>query len=394
MGPALRLVPPALALTGVTYGLARYAFGLFLPAIRGDVALTPALSGLIGAGSYAGYCIAVVVSTLLAERLGSRGTAALAGSVAAIGMAAVAFASSPVMLAAAVLFAGLGGGLASPPLAEAVAARIAATGRDRANALISSGTSAGVALSGPIALVSAGAWRGAYLLFAAVAACVTLWIWLALPPRAPARGNAGLGATARVLRRAAARPLALAAFGAGVSSAIYWTFAGEAAVAAGGLPASVASAVWVVVGLSGFAGGMAGDLVGRYGAGAVHRASLVALAAAVAGTGFWPGVAVVVYAGAALFGASYMMLAAVYLVWGVGAFADRPAVGLGLPFLAIALGQAVGASVAGVALGMLGYGVSFALFAGVALASGLIRPMKPGGPCDSRHAAGLRSWVS
>ena len=387
MAPALKLVPPALALTGVTYGLARYAFGLFLPAIRADVALTPALSGLIGAGSYAGYCLAVVASTLLVERLGPRGTAALAGSVAAFGMAAVALASSPVLLAAAVLFAGLGGGLASPPLAEAVAARIAATGRDRANALISSGTSAGVALSGPIALVSVGAWRGAYLLFAAVAACVTVWVWLALPSRAPARQDAGLGATARALRRPAARPLALAAFGAGVSSAIYWTFAGEAVVAAG-RPASAASTVWVVVGLTGFAGGMAGDLVGRYGAGAVHRASLVALAAAVAGTGFWPGVAGVAYGGAALFGASYMMLAAVYLVWGVGAFADRPAVGLGLPFLAVALGQVVGASVAGVALGTFGYAMSFALFASVALASALIRPAKPGGPCGTRYAAG------
>ena len=387
MTPALKLVPPALALTGVTYGLARYAFGLFLPAIRADVALTPAPSGLIGAGSYAGYCLAVVVSTLLVEQLGPRGTAALAGSVAACGMAAVALASSPVLLAAAVLFAGLGGGLASPPLAEAVAARIAAAGRDRANALISSGTSAGVALSGPIALASVGAWRGAYLLFAAVAACVTLWVWLALPSRAPVRGNAGLGAIARALRRPAARPLALAAFGAGVSSAIYWTFAGEAAVAAGGLPASVASTVWVVVGLTGLAGGMAGDLVGRYGTGAVHRASLVILAAAIAGTGFWPGTAAVVYASGALFGASYMMLAAVYLVWGVRAFADRPAVGLGLPFLAIALGQAVGASVAGVALGTLGYTISFALFAGVALASALVRPAEPGGPHGTRHAA-------
>ncbi len=143
----------------------------------------------------------------------------------------------------------------------------------------------------------------------------------------------------------------------------------------------------MVVGLTGFAGGMAGDLVGRYGANSVHRASLLAMAAAVAGTGFWPGTVAVIYAGAALFGASYMMLAGVYLVWGVGVFADRPAVGLGVPFLAIALGQVVGASVAGVALGTLGYATSFTLFAGVALASGLIRPAKPGGLSDTRHAA-------
>ncbi len=45
MRPGLKLVPPGLALIGVTYGLARFAYGLFLPAIRADVTLTPTLAG-------------------------------------------------------------------------------------------------------------------------------------------------------------------------------------------------------------------------------------------------------------------------------------------------------------------------------------------------------------
>ncbi len=227
---------------------------------------------------------------LLTDRLGPRNTAALAGAVAALGMAAIALAPSPVLLAIAVLFAGMSStGPASPPLAAAVALRIVPKHQGRANTLINSGSSAGVALSGPIALVYVGAWREAYLLFAAVAACASLWVWLTLPARAPTMDAAEPAITLRVLRRSAARPLLLAAFGTGAASAVYWTFAGEIMVAVGGLPASTTSVAWIVIGLAGFAGGAAGDLVRRYGVSTVHRASLTALAAAVLGVGLLPG---------------------------------------------------------------------------------------------------------
>ena len=384
MNPSPKLAPPGFALIAVTYGLARFAYGLFLPAIRDDVALTPTLAGLIGGGSYAGYCLAVIASALLTERLGPRNTAALAGSVAAAGMAAIALAPSPVVLAAAVLFAGVSAGLASPPLAEAVAARVAPDDQGRANTLINSGTSAGVALSGPVALAYVEAWREAYLLFAVLAACVTSWVWLTLPARAPSSGAAKSGVTCRALWRPAARPLMLAALGAGASSAIYWTCAGEMMVEVGGLPASITSTAWVVIGLAGFAGGTAGDLVGRHGVGTVHGTSLMALAMAILIIGLLPGSLGVAYVAATLFGAAYIMLTGTYLVWGVRTFADRPAVGLGLPFLMIALGQAAGAPVAGVVIGIMGHSATFAVFAGLALATTLVRPARPAEPMTGR----------
>ena len=377
MSPGLKLVPPGLALIGVTYGLARFAYGLFLPAIRADVGLTPTLAGLIGGGSYAGYCLAIIASVLLTDRLGPRNTAGLAGTVATLGMAAIALAPSPVLLAIAVLFAGTSTGLASPPLAGAVAARIGTGHQGRANTLINSGSSVGVALSGPIALVYVGAWREAYLLFAAVAACISPWVWLTLPARVPARDAVEPSVTFQALRRSAARPLLLAAFGTGAASAVYWTFAGEMMVAVGGLPASTTAVAWVVIGLAGFAGGAAGDLVRRHGVATIHRVSLTALAAAVLGIGLLPSSIGVAYAAAALFGAAYIMLTGVYLVWGVRVYADRPALGLGLPFLLLALGQVVGAPVAGIVVGTMGHPAAFALFAGIAAAAMLLRPVEP-----------------
>ncbi|MBD0253747.1 MAG: YbfB/YjiJ family MFS transporter, partial [Rubrobacter sp.] len=56
------LVAPGLALIAVTYGLARFAYGLFLPEMREAFDLSPSLLGAIGSGSYLGYCVAVVVA--------------------------------------------------------------------------------------------------------------------------------------------------------------------------------------------------------------------------------------------------------------------------------------------------------------------------------------------
>ncbi|WGF86704.1 MFS transporter [Marinivivus vitaminiproducens] len=374
MSPNLRYVLPGFALIAVTYGLARFAYGVFLPAIREDVALSPSLSGLIGGGSYAGYCLAIVASALVAERLGPRATAALAGLVAAIGMAAIALAPSPWLLAAAVLLAGMSTGLASPPLAEAVAMRIAPEGQGRANTIINSGTSAGVVLSGPVALAATGAWREAYLVFAVLAAGVTVWVWMALPMRGGRRDGAAPDLSWSVLGRPAARPLVLAAFGMGAASAAYWTFAGEIVREVGGLSPSVANTAWVVVGVSGFAGAAAGDLVRRFGISAVNRTALALLGTAIVSLGALPGHVASAYGAAGLFGAAYIMLTGVYLVWGVRVFSDRPAIGLGLPFLMVAIGQAVGAPIAGGLIGTIGYAMAFAAFAAVALLAMLATP--------------------
>jgi predicted MFS family arabinose efflux permease len=130
----------------------------------------------------------------------------------------------------------------------------------------------------------------------------------------------------------------------------------------------------VVIGLAGFAGAAAGDLARRHGLSTVHRASLTALAMAILIIGLLPGSIGIAYTAATLFGVANIMLTGLYLVWGVRVFADRPAVGLGLPFLMLGLGQVAGAPVAGVVIGMVGHPAAFALFAGIAMATTLTRP--------------------
>ncbi|MFP3385987.1 MFS transporter [Tritonibacter sp. SIMBA_163] len=112
ISPTLRIGTVGFALIAVCYGFARFAFGLFLPQIDSDLGLGPSLSGIISGGSFAGYCIAIIASSLLTERFGARAVAVGMAGDAAVGMAGIALTPSPLILAFAVIVAGSSTGLA------------------------------------------------------------------------------------------------------------------------------------------------------------------------------------------------------------------------------------------------------------------------------------------
>ena len=365
----------------VTYGLARFAYGLFLPEMRESLGLSDSVLGLIGAGSYAGYCLAVIGALVFTSRAGPRFMAVAAGAVAVVGMAAVAGAPTAWVLAIGVLVAGSSSGLASPPMGEAVATSVPERSRDRANALINSGTSIGVALSGPAALLAAERWRAAWVAFALVGGAVVAWNAVALP-RGPVDDEApGRVAQADVPRLSArylvgpgSSPLFAAATTVGFASAAYWTFSRDLVVRFGDLSGTGSTVFWVVIGVSGLAGGLAGDLVQRFGLAGAFRASVLSMAAAIGLLGAAPGAPPLAYSSAALFGSTYIMLTGIILVWSVSAFPERPSVGLGAAFLLIAVGQVCGALAAGAVAGAVGLAATFWAFAGIAAVAALVRP--------------------
>src|ERR687889_244902 len=108
------LVPAGIAIIGVTYGLARYAYGLFVPEFRDEFGLSGAAAGVIASGSYLAYLAGTVASAPISDRAGARRAVVLGGLAASAGMAAVAAASGALALGAAVALAGSGSGLAWP----------------------------------------------------------------------------------------------------------------------------------------------------------------------------------------------------------------------------------------------------------------------------------------
>ncbi|MBU2956127.1 MFS transporter [Paracoccus sp. 1_MG-2023] len=367
MSPALRIGATGFALIAVCYGFARFAFGLFLPQIDGELGIGTSLSGVISGGSFAGYCIAIVASAILTERLGARAIAVAAALVAAIGMAGIALAPSPLILAIAVVVAGSSTGLASPPMAAAVAAAVSKGRQDLTNTVINAGVSAGVALSGPIALAIMGHWRLAFGAFAAVALVLAIAAAIALPAASGSGRPGGLPPmTGPVLR------LISASFLMGAASTALWSFGGQLVASQLDWGTTGTALLWTCIGVGGLVGALAGTLVGKFGLDRVHWAFLGLMAASILSVGLGLG-PVPTLVGGAVFGAAYVMLTGVYLIWGTHALPDRPATGLMVGFLTIAVGQTVGAPLFGFL--MAGPGVEFAVisFAAAALIAGAFR---------------------
>lgn len=371
------LALPGIALIAVCYGLARFAYGLFVPALRSEFALSAEAVGVIGAGSYAGYCLGIVASFLTTYRLGARRVAVTAGLLATAGTTLVAAAPHPSLLATGVLLAGTSTGVASPPLAAAVARWIAQPQRDRFQTFVNAGTGAGVMISGPVALAALGAghWRVAWAGFALAAVAVTAWVACAVP----AEARTGRRGTAPPPRRRA-RPalgtgrLVTAAATMGAASAAVWVFGPETLSTRGGMSPTLAAWLWVLLGATGLAGAFAGDLVQRVGLRRAWRGLLLGLAAATAALGLLPGAWLLAFVAAAGFGAAYIALTGVLLVWATRCYRQRPAAGVGIAFLAIAAGQIAGSAGAGALAGAADPEWVFLTFAALAVLGAALGP--------------------
>ncbi|ANY09373.1 hypothetical protein [Pseudonocardia sp. HH130630-07] len=97
-------------LMAATFGMVRYAHGLTLPGVRAEFALSDGALGLVGAGTFGGFLLALLVSTPLAARLGPRAPTTVGGVCATVGCTAVALAPGTTVLAIGALVAGSAAG--------------------------------------------------------------------------------------------------------------------------------------------------------------------------------------------------------------------------------------------------------------------------------------------
>lgn len=363
------LVASGAALIAVSYGFARFAYGLFLPRFQAEFGLSATLAGFVGAGSYVGYGVAIVASALVTPRLGSRRVAIAAGVLATVGSAVVALAPSALVLAAGVLIAGSSTGVASPPLAAAIARWHRPGGVDRAQAVVNAGAGAGVAASGLLALAVVDRWRLAWALFAILAALTTRWVAATIPASAAPATSPTSWRRGPVSGRAR---LLVAASALGASSIAVWTFGQQALAGAGGSPL-VGALAWTALGAAGLIGAGAGPVVDRVGIRrswsvlmVVHAAATVAVASDL------PPIAAV--ASAVTFGASYVALTGVVLIWATRLHGADVAIGVGAAFLAIAVGQLVAGPVIGAIADASSLTVAAATCAAIGLAGATIRP--------------------
>ncbi|TPV41984.1 MFS transporter [Pantoea deleyi] len=383
----MRSATRALAVTGfsliaVTYGMARFSWGLILPAVAADIPFSPQQAGVLSACSFVAYCLTILTAAALAARYGARLTALLAALSAASGLLLLACAASPLVLATGLFVAGLSSGLASPALAAAVSERIPADAQPRINTLINAGTSAGIILTVVILSVLPGGWRSACLLFALLSLASLLPVMRVLPACASGRAASTRRGYRHLFRRAMLRLTGIALM-SGLASAAWWSFGSALLRQHVGVDAETARFLWLVAGGAGILGAATGPLAARIGLNGVYRLSLCGMALPLLVLAFSRGESGGLLIAVACCGAGYVTLSGVLLVWGARVVADDPATGVGVLFFMLAVGQVVGSLLFGQLYAGLGAVTALTLFAVSALLLLFIVPARTSGASDN-----------
>ena len=323
MSRDLRLGIAGGALMGVTFGMARYAYGLMLPAIRSALDVPELVLGLIGSGTFAGFLLSLLTAPSLARWQGPRAPTTLGGASAAVGCAVVALAPTSGVLALGALVSGSAAGWVWASYSTIVVAVVAPGRRARLLAGITTGATGGLVVVGALALV-VDSWRwtwGSIALAAAVATEMNRrWV-----PRLPPLGPVG-ARRAMVPGPGLARPIGFAVV-LFVGATAYFTYATDAAER-GGLGPSAGPAIFVLVGAAGATGLAAGALADRVGARTVAIAALLGLGAALVLLGLGGSSLPAVLASAVVFGGANTVGSAALPVWTADSRSRRSGPGL------------------------------------------------------------------
>ncbi len=365
-------------LIAISYGLARFAFGLFVPPMRSDLGLGADLIGLIGAIPFISFVFATLIAPLAASRLGARNAAVLSGGFGVGGLALMSQAETALALGVGVAACGVCTGLMMPALTSAMQAAVRRSMHGRVTAVMNAGTSIGVAVAVPAALFLANAWRLAYVSFAVLAGIGVLAAWYFIPSVSrvqPADAEPppriGLIQWTQLIR------LSLFAFSMGFIASGYWIFAPDLVVNLSDMPPDQTAWLWLAVGIAGLSGAIISDLSDRNGPAITHALALVTISASLALLAASPGQLFLAIVSAVVFGVAYMSLSGLYLLTGIHLSPGRPSMGPVLPFIAIAIGQAAGAPAIGFAIAHLGYAHAFALFSTIGLFVATLSPLYP-----------------
>lgn len=378
-GPAVwRVAVTGAATIAVSYGFARYGFGLFVPVLREQFALSTTTIGAVASASYASYLAGLLGAGVLARRRGPRLPVLLGLAAATLGTALVAVADRPGVLAAGVVVAASSPGWCWAPFSDATALLLAPRHQERTLAVISTGTTFGLVLAGPAALLAATSdtgWRWAWAAFAAAAGVTGLLNLHLLPARPPPRPDpTGTGGLGWLRRPGAGRLLALSA-AYGSSGAVYSTFAVDL-VRAAGLSPVWSALLWALIGLGGVTGVLTGALVTRFGLRGSISGAVLLMAAAIAALAIAPSHPGPAAVSAVAFGAAFMPVAALLAIWSARVYPDRPSSGFTAVLTALAAAAMAAPALFGILATTTSLRMTFVVLAVATLPAALLRPAR------------------
>ncbi|WP_417438859.1 CynX/NimT family MFS transporter [Idiomarina sp.] len=372
------------ALTGATliaisFGLARFAFGLFVPQIRADLEISANTIGVIAALPLISFVFISLVAPLVTKYFGARNTTVLSALFSVLGLATVSQATGPISLGLGVFACGICTGLMMPALTSAMQALVDRSIHGRVSSVMNAGTSIGVALSVPAVLFLVGAWRYAYLSFTVIAVIGVLLAWYLIPSVSRLTpSNAAPPPKIKARQWWRLLKLSLFAFAMGFIASAYWTFGPDLVTNLGSLSSQQSGWLWLALGIAGLGGAIISDLADRNNPAITHALMLMMLTTSLTLLAASPSQIYLAVFSALIFGLAYMSLTGLYLMTGIRLLPGRLSIGPVLPFVACALGQAAGSPIIGLLVGEFGYAESFSIFAAVGVLIALISPFYPG----------------
>ncbi|MDB6427169.1 MFS transporter [Curtobacterium sp. 20TX0008] len=382
--PTSVLLASGLGLVAATYGLVRLAFGLFLPDVQRDLGFGADVGGAVSSGASVLYCTGAVVGFLLADRA-ARELVVVAALTAGLGAITTAASATTLVFGVAAVVASTGAGLASPAMVQLVAGRLDGAARDRAQAVVNSGTGPGLVAAGVLALVLLPDWRTAWAAAGVVTLLVGAVVFLAAGRGAPDARSAPAQSSALrhpAVRRSAPRRPALHAalpgrswFGAqvvpvvvallfGAGSAVVWTY-GRSALVGAGVPSGLTVVAWIALGVGGASVAVTARWTSGLPAARLWLLTTTLAAVAVLTLGLLPHVVGAALVACALFGWGYTAATGALIAWTTEIDQDHAAAGTALLFVVLVAGQALGAAAAGVLVGPAGTATTFTAAAAV-----------------------------
>lgn len=348
------------AMCSVAFGVGRYAYGLFLPAIRHDFGASTVTLGLIASASTLLYLITIAIASTIAIHCRPRTLMLVGGCVTTLSLLIVGLAANLPATAAGIALASVGAGLYSPASWVAVDAWMPSRWRHRAIGAVNAGSTPGLLITGLTAYWFQHSWQYVWLVMAALCGMITLWhAWLVPNDRViPPTHRPRPPLHARSFLRRECWPLYGALLIYGLVFGVYMTFAVDLILSSGGLVFPADRLFWALLGLAGMPTLFAGLLIARHGVRTLLMWSLplcglsyLLLALSAHGGsppgGSPPGGTLLVLASAVLFGVASIAPGGGFYIWGIRLFPDRPSIGSGCVTLCTAIAMMAGPTLYG-----------------------------------------------
>jgi predicted MFS family arabinose efflux permease len=272
----------ALASFGANLGLARFSYGVLLPALMHQFPAPYSVFGTVNAFNLGGYLVGTLIAPFFARGTKLQIRAYLSATiVVALTLAASAMSRSIVALAVTHTLTGTASAVGIAMTAVLTFERVAPSHRARASSAMWAGAAVGIFLTAPSAPLTVGAppiltWRVLWLIMAALTLVVAFGFAAVVRGRTPlpAAGTHDAHATFDwhdMLRPHRFLHLGLSYLFFGIAYIAYATFA-VALFRSHGIPAAQAGLAWALVGVGGVAGALT---VGYLLASRLGRTSLI-----------------------------------------------------------------------------------------------------------------------